>query len=405
MKKCTAIVLSAAMMMGVCFAGISTDVKAAETEANEVGEDAGASAGDSDQFESFAKNAAKAKNAQKSTWTDNADFDQYEIGTKSFSIPKEWAKEDEDPDGTLYFETDTAMLMVMYDELGEEIMKEVDLTDKIWQDSFIGGMQEEIDMNVLSQEAKTYKNVMGFETIAEADIEGYDVVMDMVVVQDDLGLYEFLIYNFTDDASVYSEDLNKIVDTLGDTTDAKSVGDMSLEGITKNAKNMDAADTKMAITSTDTVQYQTSGMYLVDVSKDWEPMENDDPEDPSIYFMNDNAMLQINFGKLDLMENAQLDLTDAATQKELMEAVCGVDELGLKASETKTVKLSGMDGFTFNGPANIGGTDIDFEAVILHNKSEGLYMFYVYNFSGESGLYQKELETIADSLTILQRAK
>lgn len=405
MKKCTAIMLSAALMLGVSFTGISTSAYAAETEANEVGEEAGASVGDSDQFEEFAKNAAKSKNAQKSTWDDKADFQQYEIGSMSFVLPDEWEEDEADPDGTLYFETDTAMMMVMYDELGADVMEFVDLTEKEWQDSFVGGMQEELDMDIVKQEAKTYTNVKGFELIANTEIEGYKVVMDIVVVQDEKGLYEFLIYNFTDDPTIYSEDLNKIVDTLSVATDAKSVGDMSLEGITKNAANMDATDTKMGISSTETIQYQTPGMYLVDVSKDWEPMENDDPEDLSIYFMNDNAMLQINYGKLSIIENKALDLTDAATQKELMEAVCGVDELGLKASETKTVNLSGLDGFRFSGPANISGMDIDFEAIILHNPAEGLYMFYVYNFSGESGLYEKELETIADSLTVLKRAK
>ncbi len=402
MKKHTAIFLSVVFLMSACFNGISTEAKAAETKAQS-SDDTDSS--DDEILEEFAEKAAKSKNAQKSTWTEKSEFNQYEIGNMSFVLPDEWELEDEESDGTLYFETDTAMLMVIYDEIDEDTMKFVDLTDEAWQDTFIEGMMEELDMSVISQEAKTYSNVKGFEMIAETDVEGYQFILDMIVVQDEVGLYEFLLYNFNDDATIYSEDLNNIVDTLGETTDSDSVGELNLEGITKNAKNMDTSDDKIAISSEKTKQYKTPGMYMVDVSEDWEPMENDDEEDPSIYFMNDNAMLQINFGQLSLTENSSIDLTDKETQEELMEAVCDVDELGMKKTETETVKLSGLDGFKFSGDANIEGMDIDFEAIILHNKSEGLYMFYIYNFSGESGLYEEELETIADSLTLLEKAQ
>ncbi len=405
MKKGAAMLLTAAIVMSTCFTGLSYDVKAAETEAEKIGEDAGSSAGDSDELEVFAQNAAKAKNDQKSTWTDNAEFTQYEIGSMSFVLPNDWKKESEDVDGTLYFETETAMLMVMYDDIDEDTMKEIDLTDKEWQDTFMEGMKEEIDLKLTSQKSRTFTNVKGFEAISEVEIDDYVMSMDLIVVQDEKGLYEFLIYNFNDDVTFYSDDLNNIVDTLAKIEDTDTVAEIDLKGITENAGSIDTTDTNMAVSSSKTKQYKTAGMYLVDVSEDWKVMDTDDEEDTSIYFENDNAMLQIDFGQLSLLENGVLDLTDKSTQKELMDAICDVDELGVSKTSTETVKLSGMDGFKFTAPAEINGEEIEFEAIILHSKAEGIYMFYIYNFSGENGLYEKELETIADSLTVLERVK
>lgn len=142
------------------------------------------------------------------------DFDsetnqQESIAGYSYEVPKEWEKGDNSVDDIIYYYSGNDMLMVMYSEMDGS------LSDENTREAFIKGVASTLEKFKLVEESKTEVNGdTAYKYDMNIKLAGKDYATDMVFFESANGVIGFMMATSQTSENDYSEDFDKIIDSI-----------------------------------------------------------------------------------------------------------------------------------------------------------------------------------------------